>query len=160
MNNKLNTLTMLYDAGCPVCALEMDHLRERNVEGRLGFIDISAPGFDPAPYGRTLAELNAEIHAVQSDGQQLIGLAALRAAYAAVGLGWVRGATAWWALAGAAGAGYRTFARRRQRISRAVAPLLHAARAWRVSRAARRCAAGACALGPHHAGDPASKQGA
>ena len=37
-------LTLLYDAQCPVCALEMDHLRSRNDAGRLRFVDISAAG--------------------------------------------------------------------------------------------------------------------
>src|SRR5262245_25248882 len=41
-------LTLFYDASCPVCALEMDHLRERDIEGRLIFVDIGAPGFDAA----------------------------------------------------------------------------------------------------------------
>ncbi|MEQ1806344.1 MAG: DCC1-like thiol-disulfide oxidoreductase family protein [Burkholderiaceae bacterium] len=36
-------LTLLYDATCPVCALEMDHLRSRNAAGQLVFVDRSHP---------------------------------------------------------------------------------------------------------------------
>ena len=38
------TLTLLYDASCPVCSLEMDHLRARNLAGTLAFIDMSVAG--------------------------------------------------------------------------------------------------------------------
>ena len=41
-------LTLYYDGACPVCALEMDHLRSRDAAARLVFVDIAAPGFDPA----------------------------------------------------------------------------------------------------------------
>lgn len=45
MTNDRFPLTLLYDAACPVCALEMDHLRQRNRDGRLAFVDIAAPDF-------------------------------------------------------------------------------------------------------------------
>jgi predicted DCC family thiol-disulfide oxidoreductase YuxK len=38
-------LTLFYDADCPVCSLEMDHLRARNDAGKLRFVDIAVPGF-------------------------------------------------------------------------------------------------------------------
>lgn len=145
------TLTLLYDAACPVCSLEMDHLWERNSAGHLAFIDITTPGFDAAAYGTTLPELHAQIHGVRPDGSHLIGLAALREAYAAVGLGWVLKPTAWRPLKPLADAGYRVFARHRQSISRAAAPFIAAVRALRARRVAKamsQCQAGACALHP------------
>lgn len=148
---KTYPLTLLYDAACPVCSLEMDHLRERNGLGLLAFIDIAAPGFDAAHHGTTLAELQAQIHGVRPDGSHLIGLAALRAAYDAVGLGWVFRPTAWGPLASLADAGYRVFARHRQGISRTAAPLIAAVRAVRARRVARsivQCQAGRCAAHP------------
>lgn len=144
-------LTLLYDAACPVCSLEMDHLRDRNRQGRLAFIDIAAPGFDAAHHGSTLAELQAQIHGVLPDGSHLIGLAALRAAYDAVGLGWVLRPTAWGPLAPLADAGYRVFARHRQSISRAAAPFIAALRsvgARRTAAAVARCQGGTCAAHP------------
>lgn len=140
-------LTLLYDANCAVCSLEMDHLRSRNHEGKLQFVDITAPGFDPAPYGATLAAMNAEIHARRADGQVISGVQVLRLAYEAVGLGWVFRPTAWAPLRALSEAGYRAFARHRQPISRAAAPLINAIRECRARRMARRmreCAGGAC----------------
>ena len=140
-------LTLLYDAACPVCSLEMDHLRERDTQSRLAFIDIAAPGFDAGHYGTTLAALDAQIHALRPDGTRLIGLPALREAYEAVGLGWVLRPTAWGLLAPLADAGYRLFARHRRPISRAAAPLISALRHWRAHRTVQRmaqCQAGAC----------------
>lgn len=142
-------VTLLYDSACPVCALEMDHLRQRDGAVRLRFVDIAAPGFDPAPWGATYAALDAELHAVCANGRVLIGMPALRAAYAAVGLGWVMAPSGWGPLGPLADAGYRLFARHRRGISRAAAPLIGALRSWRARRThARmaRCQAGACRL--------------
>lgn len=131
-------LTLLYDAGCPVCSLEMDHLRARNDAGRLVFVDITAPGFDPAPYGATLEAMNAEIHARRADGEVIHGVQVLRLAYEAVGLGWVFRPTAWPPLRVASEVAYRLFARYRQPISRATAPLIDGLRTLRARRMAER----------------------
>ena len=147
--NTIYPLTLLYDAACPVCALEMDHLRARNDAGRLVFVDISAPGFDPTPYGACLDAMNAEIHALRADGQLMKGVQVLRLAYEAVGLGWVMRPAAWGPLRGPAEVAYRVFARNRRTISRAAAPLIDAVRALRARQMARRmqqCAGGACSV--------------
>ncbi|HJW10589.1 MAG TPA: DUF393 domain-containing protein [Albitalea sp.] len=112
-------LTVFYDAACPVCAFEMESLRARNRDGRLVFVDIAGPGFDPAPYGVSLAAMNAEIHAQRADGVMLRGVEVLRLAYAAVGLGWLLRPTGWAPLRPLFDAGYRVFARHRLAISRA-----------------------------------------
>lgn len=148
MNENIYPLTLLYDAACPVCSLEMDHLRERDHAGRLIFIDIAAPGFDASAYGVTPAELDAEIHGRCADGRWLRGLDVLRLAYAAVGLGWVLRPTAAAPLRGLFDLGYRFFARHRRRISRAAAPLIGAIRNHRARATATRmqaCRSGACA---------------
>jgi predicted DCC family thiol-disulfide oxidoreductase YuxK len=119
----------------------------------LAFVDIAAPGFDAATYDTTVAELQAEIHGVMPDGSHLVGLAALRAAYAAVDLGWVLAPTALARLAPWFDAGYRWFARHRQPISRAAAPLIGLVRARRTAARMARCRAGACAVPAHHEGE-------
>jgi predicted DCC family thiol-disulfide oxidoreductase YuxK len=142
-------LTLLYDAACPVCALEMDHLRARNDAGRLAFVDISAPGFDPAPYGATFAEMDAQIHAVRADGQLMKGVQVLRLAYEAVGLGWVMRPVGFAPLRGPSELAYRLFARHRRTISRIAAPLIDGVRACCARQMARRmrdCADGACTM--------------
>jgi predicted DCC family thiol-disulfide oxidoreductase YuxK len=130
-------LTLLYDAACPVCALEMDHLRARNRAHRLVFVNIAAPDFNAALYGTSLAALNAEIHAVRPDGTVLRGIEVLRLAYEAVGLGWVLRPTAWGPLRPVFDAGYRLFARHRMLISRTAGPLIRAVRGWRARQRAR-----------------------
>jgi predicted DCC family thiol-disulfide oxidoreductase YuxK len=140
-------LTLLYDAACPVCSLEMDHLRERDVRHALDFVDIAAPGFEALPWGATLAEMNAQLHAVRPDGSLLIGVDALHAAYSAVGLGWLVAPTGWAPLRPAFGLAYRAFARHRQAISRMAAPLIDALRRHRAREAVARmyaCSSGAC----------------
>lgn len=149
MSTTFDVTTLFYDASCPVCSLEMDHLRERNHAGRLAFVDIAAPGFDPSPYGATLAEMNDEIHALLPDGRVIRGVPVLRLAYDAVGLGWMMGFTGWAPWRGAFDHAYRVFARYRQPISRAAAPLIHRIRAARARRMARRmqqCGSGACSV--------------
>ncbi|MBL0730372.1 thiol-disulfide oxidoreductase DCC family protein [Piscinibacter sp. HJYY11] len=142
-------LTLLYDAACPVCALEMDHLRARNDAGRLVFVDISAPGFDPTPFGASLEAMDAEIHALRADGQLMKGVQVLRLAYEAVDLGWVMRPVGWGPLRGPADVAYRVFARHRRTISRAAAPLIdgvRALRAWQMARRMRQCSGGTCTV--------------
>jgi predicted DCC family thiol-disulfide oxidoreductase YuxK len=140
-------LTLFYDAACPVCSLEMDHLRARDRDGKLRFVDIAAAGFDATAYGASAAAMDAEIHGLRADGTMLRGVQVLRLAYAAVGLGWLLRPTGWAPLRPLFDAGYRVFARHRHGISRAAAPLIDAIRASRARRTAERtraCRGGAC----------------
>jgi len=142
-------LTLYYDAACSVCALEMDHLRARDAAQRLRFVDIAAPGFDAAALGLELAALDAELHGRWADGRTVVGMAALRAAYAAAGLGWVLRPTGFAPLRPGFDAAYRLFAQHRRRISRVAAPGIEAVRSLRARRALGRmaaCRSGACAV--------------
>lgn len=130
-------LILLYDATCPVCALEMDHLRERDTHGRLVFINIAEPGFDAKRYGASLADMNAEIHAVAPGGRLLRGVEVLRLAYGAVGLGWVTQATGWPVLRPVFDLGYRLFAKHRMHFSAVFGPAILAVRQRRANRKAR-----------------------
>lgn len=143
-------LTLLYDGSCPVCSLEMDHLRMRSRDGKLRFVDIAAPGFDAAAFHCTLEALHAEIHGVWPDGTHVRGVPVLRLAYEAAGLGWVMRPTTWPVLRPLADAGYRIFARHRTAISRVAGPVINAIRAQRARAVAKRmaqCANGACRAG-------------
>jgi predicted DCC family thiol-disulfide oxidoreductase YuxK len=57
------------------------------------------------------------VHAVSSDGTTLVGMDAVRAAYGAVGLGWLLAPTRWPGLRPLFDRFYRWFADNRQRIS-------------------------------------------
>jgi predicted DCC family thiol-disulfide oxidoreductase YuxK/ubiquinone/menaquinone biosynthesis C-methylase UbiE len=78
-----------------MCATEVEGLRRRDAGGKLRLVDISAPAFDASPYGRTLDELMARMHAIDAEGRTLVGMDAVRAAYGAVGLGWLVAPTRW-----------------------------------------------------------------
>ncbi len=104
-------LTMLIDGDCPLCSREVAWLSRRDRHGRLRFVDIAADGFDPAVYGKTLAELMSSIHAVTHDGETVTGVEVFRRAYRAIGLGWLVAPTAWPVLRPIFDHLYRVFAR-------------------------------------------------
>jgi predicted DCC family thiol-disulfide oxidoreductase YuxK len=137
-------LTLLYDGSCPVCRLEMDELRARDAAGRLRFVDIAAPGFDPAPWGIGLADMNAQLHATDASGRVIRGMTALRLAYAAVGRGVLLHWTGTALLKPLFDAGYDLLARHRYSISRATAPLIDRIAARRAVQRMQRCASGTC----------------
>lgn len=125
-------LTIFCDASCPVCALEVDLLRRRDRDGRLRWVDISAPDFDAGAHGFAHRELDSVIHGVRSDGSVVRGLDVLRLAYDAAGLGWLVAATRRPWLKAPSDAAYRLFARHRHAISRVLAPVLRWTRRGRI----------------------------
>lgn len=72
-------LTVFYDGNCPVCSWEMDCYRRRGYAGKLNFVDISQPDFDPVPYGRSRQEFVALMHAMDAKGRFFVGVEAFRA---------------------------------------------------------------------------------
>ena len=116
-----NELNLIYDSKCAVCQWEVDFLRSRDERGRLTFTDLESEAFEEgaARNGRLdYATALSSFHAVRADGELLSGVESFRAAYDAVGLGWV------WALydnrivAAFLDAGYALFARYRTDITR------------------------------------------
>jgi predicted DCC family thiol-disulfide oxidoreductase YuxK len=75
-------LQVFYDGSCTVCAAEMAHYR-RELGGRLVFIDISAPEFDPLPYGIPREAFINEMHAIDRRGKVFRGVSAFRAIWQA-----------------------------------------------------------------------------
>lgn len=82
-------LTLLYDGSCPICRWEQRNLAAVDQKGRLAFVDIQDPEFDPAYYGATLKQLMGRLHGIRADGRVLVGLDTLIAAYRAVGWWWL-----------------------------------------------------------------------
>jgi len=76
-------LQVFYDGGCSVCSTEMKAYRNREYGGRLIFININAPGFDPAPFGITREAFMCELHAIDREGRIYRGVDALRAIWQA-----------------------------------------------------------------------------
>lgn len=83
--NSAPALTLYFDGRCPFCVSEMGRLRRWNSAERLAFVDIHAPGFDPALLGADMDALNREVHSLTADGRVLVGIDSLLAAYDAVG---------------------------------------------------------------------------
>ena len=128
-----HALTLYFDGRCAFCAAEMRRLGLWDQARRLAFIDVAAPGFDPAPLGVTLADLNRELHALDSGGRLLVGLDSMLAAYTLVGRGWIVLPLRVGWLRPPLAALYRAFARNRYRVSD-----------WLGFRAPPRCADGVC----------------
>lgn len=121
---------VFFDGDCPLCRREIDLLRWLDRRGRIDFVDIAAPAFDPAPLGRSRDELMASIHGRLPDGAWLEGVEVFRRLYAAVGLGPLVALSRLPGVSRALDAAYRLFARNRLRLT------------------GRGCEGGACALPP------------
>lgn len=82
-NSPVYPLQVFFDGSCAVCAAEMAAYRRRQHAGRLEFVDISAPEFDPAPYGITMAAFMHELHAIDGENRVYRGVAAFVAIWRA-----------------------------------------------------------------------------
>ncbi|CAN5468905.1 hypothetical protein BH11PSE11_BH11PSE11_04570 [soil metagenome] len=139
-------LTLLYEETCPLCKLEIDNLKARDHQLRLRFVDVSAVGFDPLPYGVPLSDMLEAIHAVKADGTMIKGVEVFRLAYEAVGLGWITRPTGWFFLKPLFDRGYVHLARNRHRLSERFGKLLFGIAAARANRRAAACREGKCEL--------------
>lgn len=111
-------IQLLYDGACPICRREAAWLRRADRRGRLQLVDISASDFDPARFGLSRNAVEGALHAVGPNGQIVRGMDAVRAAYRAVGWGWLAAPTGWPILRPVFDRLYRAFARNRLRIGR------------------------------------------
>lgn len=118
MNTKKSPqLTIFYDGGCPLCAIEMRHLQRLNRDGRLGFEDIMAADFNERFPALEWQALNERIHAMQPDGSMLTGLDVTYEAWRLVGRGWLYAPLRWPLVKPVADRFYLWFAKHRYRIS-------------------------------------------
>ncbi len=110
--------TLLFDSECPFCKLEVDWLKRRDRRNLLTTIDIAAADFDPARFGLSKQRVHARLHGIAADGTLVEGMAAVRAAWRAVGLGWLMAPTGWPILRWGFDLGYLVFARYRVPLGR------------------------------------------
>lgn len=80
-------VTVWFDGGCPLCRREIALIRRLDSRGRIGFVDVAAPG-SACPIDR--AALLARFHA-RENGVMLSGAAAFAAMWRAVPLLWPLG---------------------------------------------------------------------
>lgn len=139
-------LELYFDGRCALCVREVQRLARRDSRRRLAFVDIAAPGFDPAPLGVDLAALNREMHSRTADGRVLTGIDSLLAAYTLTGRGWAVWPLRVPGLRQGLAAAYRLLARNRYRLSRRFG-----------GAAADACENGVCSIGnPFMKGEPAA----
>ncbi|VGO14385.1 hypothetical protein PDESU_02946 [Pontiella desulfatans] len=117
MENPLKT-QLLYDGNCPICCRKVAFIERRDAKRSLEFIDIRAPDFKAEDTGIEFQTLETRIHAVLPDGSMASGMEAVRAAYRAIGLGWLVSPTGWPILRIVFDALYRLVAQNRMLISR------------------------------------------
>ena len=86
---------VLYDGECPFCRIEAKWLSSLGRDGQLIVEDIATANFNAARYGTTLPDLMGTLYGVYPDGSQTRGMETFRAAYRAVGLGWLLAPTGW-----------------------------------------------------------------
>ena len=110
-------LEVFFDGACPLCAREMRLIKRFDRRGRVGVIDIAAPDFDAASYGKTHEDLMARIHARLADGRFVEGVEVFRAIYAAIGLGFVVWLSRVPGISHVLDVGYRWFAANRLRLT-------------------------------------------
>ena len=108
-------LRLLYDGDCPFCRREVHWLQKQDRRGHLVVEDIAAIGFDPAKYGLSIEQVQGSLHAIRPDGTVVSAMDAIRAAYEAVGLGWLVAPTRLPGARRVCDAAYRLFARNRVR---------------------------------------------
>lgn len=109
-------LTLYYDGDCPLCAREIRLLRRRASPQRLQLVDIAAAGFEPAPQGPSLTQLQERLHARFADGSWVSGLDATFWSWRAAGLGRWAAPLRWLLLRPLLEPTYRLFCRLRPRL--------------------------------------------
>jgi predicted DCC family thiol-disulfide oxidoreductase YuxK len=79
----LYPLKIFFDGSCSLCAAKMAAYQGKEHAGRLQFVDVSAPEFDPTPYGITLDAFMYEMHAIDQASRVYRGVDAFRAIWQA-----------------------------------------------------------------------------
>jgi len=67
--------TVLYDGSCPLCTLEINQYKAISPEGKIDWIDVSAPEFVP-PIGHNKEALMQRFHVIKPNGDWVSGAVA------------------------------------------------------------------------------------
>ena len=90
-------IKLLYDGECPLCLREVNFLQKKDQgRGRVAFVDIASPGYQPADHGGVDFETAmGRIHAVYPDGTVIQDVEVFRQVYRVLGMGWLYAPTRW-----------------------------------------------------------------
>lgn len=109
-------LTIFYDGTCPLCVKEMASLTEKDNGNNLETIDLSNAELSKFP-NINVTEANIILHALDDNGNLLLGLDAVHRAWQLVGRGWIYAPLRWPLIKPLADRLYILFAKNRYRIS-------------------------------------------
>jgi predicted DCC family thiol-disulfide oxidoreductase YuxK len=109
--------TIFYDGACPLCSIEINHLKKRDHSEKLGFVDINHPSFSKQYPNLDWQAMNERIHGQLADGTWLIGLDVTHKAWSLVGKGWLYAPLRWPVIRWFADHFYVWFARHRHEIA-------------------------------------------
>jgi predicted DCC family thiol-disulfide oxidoreductase YuxK len=109
--------TIFYDGQCPLCEIEMKHLKKRNTQGKLSFVDIMDSDFATKYPDLDWHALNERIHGMTEDGTMLVGLDATHRAWSEVGHSWLYAPLRWPVIKFFADKLYLLFAKNRYKVS-------------------------------------------
>jgi len=110
-------ITVFYDGHCPLCATEMDMLREADSQGKLALEDIHASDFAQRYPEIDMEEADRILHGLDDKGQLILGLDVTVAAWLAVDKKRWLAALRWPLISWFADRVYLFFARYRKGIS-------------------------------------------
>ena len=84
------SIDLLYDGECPICMMEVEFLKKRDMKSRIRFTNLRDPGYSPADHGDvTFEDGMRKLRAVMPDGRVVMGVEVFRQTYKAIGLGWI-----------------------------------------------------------------------
>jgi predicted DCC family thiol-disulfide oxidoreductase YuxK len=113
-----DSIRILYDGDCPICCHKTAFLKRRDHKGKLHFSDIRKMDAQHLETDISMKDLERQIHAIMPDGTVISRMDVIRAAYRAIGLGWITGPTGWPILRPLFDCLYGLVAQYRQSISR------------------------------------------
>ena len=115
---ELPATRILYDGDCPICCRKIAFFKKHDTQKKLRYTNIRNAdlSFFNLPVSR--ADLEKQIHAILPDGTLINRMEVIRAAYKAIGLGWLSAPTGWPILRALFDALYGFVAKNRLTISR------------------------------------------
>ncbi|MGR5275204.1 thiol-disulfide oxidoreductase DCC family protein [Vibrio rotiferianus] len=112
----MTKLTVFYDGTCPLCAKEMNALKQRDTKQQIKTVDIYSGAF--ADYPQIDPEqANTILHALNEKDELLLGLDVTHRAWQLVGRGWLYAPLRWRIIKPVADWLYLKFASNRYRVS-------------------------------------------
>ncbi|ESP91156.1 MULTISPECIES: thiol-disulfide oxidoreductase DCC family protein [Pseudoalteromonas] len=112
----MQELTIFYDGTCPLCVKEMAALTKRDKSNRILIVDIYSEEFERYP-DIDPNKANSILHALDMNGNLLLGLDVTYHAWRLVGMGWMYAPLRWPVVKPLADKLYLAFASNRYRIS-------------------------------------------